>query len=81
MKSAFDKIADGLEDAIAYAKGDECRGRTATVNVKAVREARRADSDRVRQDLSLPDRHRARLGAGPEKPRRRISRAAENDPG
>jgi len=39
MKSAFDKIAAGLEDAIAYAKGDESRGRITTVNVKAVREA------------------------------------------
>lgn len=39
MKSAFDKIAAGLEDAIAYAKGDERRARIATVNVKAVREA------------------------------------------
>lgn len=39
MKSAFDKIAAGLEDAIAYAKGDDSRGRVATVDVKAVREA------------------------------------------
>ena len=37
MKSAYDKIAAGLEDAIAYAKGDTSRGRVATVDVKAVR--------------------------------------------
>lgn len=36
-KRAFDKIAAGLEDAIAYAEGDETRGRAATIDVKAVR--------------------------------------------
>lgn len=41
MKSAFDKIAAGLEDAIAYAGGDTTRGREATVDVKAIREANR----------------------------------------
>ncbi|HST36709.1 MAG TPA: helix-turn-helix domain-containing protein [Allosphingosinicella sp.] len=39
MKSAFDKIAAGLEDAIAYSSGDASRGREATVDVKAIREA------------------------------------------
>ncbi len=39
MKSAFDKIAAGLDDAIAYAGGDHSRGREATVDVKAVRAA------------------------------------------
>ena len=39
MKSAFDKIAAGLEDAIGYAEGDRTRGREATVDVKAIREA------------------------------------------
>lgn len=39
MKTAFDKIAAGLEDAIAYTQGDESRGREATVDVKVVREA------------------------------------------
>jgi putative transcriptional regulator len=39
MKTAFDKIAAGLEDAIAYAGGDEGRAREATVDVKAIREA------------------------------------------
>lgn len=39
MKSAFDKIAAGLEDAIAYAKGDESRGRVAGVDVAAIRAA------------------------------------------
>ena len=39
MKSAFDKIAAGLEDAIAFAVGDEDRGRIATIDVRAVRAA------------------------------------------
>ena len=37
-KSAFDKIAAGLEDAIAFTKGDAARGRIASaVDVKAIR--------------------------------------------
>ena len=37
-KSVFDKIAAGLEDAIAHNKGDVTRGRIASpVDVKAVR--------------------------------------------
>lgn len=39
MKTAFDKIAAGLDDAIAYAGGDKSRGSEATVDVKAVRAA------------------------------------------
>ena len=41
MKSAFDKIAAGLEDAIGYADGDPTRAQEATVDVKAIREASR----------------------------------------
>lgn len=37
MKSAFDKIAAGLEDAIAFAGGDAGRGRIAApIDVKAI---------------------------------------------
>jgi putative transcriptional regulator len=39
MKSAFDKIAAGLEDAIGYAEGDRARARETTVDVRAIREA------------------------------------------
>lgn len=39
MKSAFDKIAAGLDDAIAYAEGDTSRGRRATIDVKSIRTA------------------------------------------
>ncbi len=41
MSDAGESIIEGLEDAIAYAKGDESRGRRhrfSTVDVKAVRE-------------------------------------------
>lgn len=39
-KSAFEKIAAGLEDAIAYAEGDTSRGRVAApLDVRAIREA------------------------------------------
>jgi putative transcriptional regulator len=39
-KSAFDKIAAGLEDAIAFAEGDAGRGHVvAPLDVKAIREA------------------------------------------
>ncbi len=41
-KKVFDEIKAGLEDAVAYAKGDKTRGRAQTiiaskVNVKAIR--------------------------------------------
>lgn len=37
MKSAFDKIAAGLDDAIAYAEGDADRAQVVGVDVKAIR--------------------------------------------
>ena len=41
-KRAFEKVMAGLDDAIAYAKGDESRGRAhGPVDVKAIREATR----------------------------------------
>jgi len=40
MTKAFEMMMEGLEDAIAYTKGDKERGRVAaTVNVRAIREA------------------------------------------
>lgn len=39
MKSAFDKIAAGLEDAIAFAAGDTERGRTAMLDGRVMRNA------------------------------------------
>jgi putative transcriptional regulator len=57
MKSAFDKIAAGLEDAIAYAGGDKSRGREATVDVKAIREANGLTQ------AAFAERFRLKLGA------------------
>ena len=50
MKSAFDKIAAGLDDAITYAGGDPTRGREATVDVK-IREANRMIAGSVRRSV------------------------------
>jgi putative transcriptional regulator len=54
MKSAFDKIAAGLEDAIAFAEGDETRGRIATVDVRAVRAATRKTQDAFARAYRIP---------------------------
>lgn len=44
QRRAFDRIKAGLEDAIAYAEGDQTRGAAsripATVDVKGIRKAR-----------------------------------------
>jgi len=38
-KTAFSKIAAGLEDAIAYSRGDDAKGRVAApIDVRAIRE-------------------------------------------
>ncbi|WP_375380363.1 helix-turn-helix domain-containing protein [uncultured Sphingomonas sp.] len=42
----FAGIAAGLDDAIAYARGDTSRGRVATVDVKAVRNRTAMSQDR-----------------------------------
>lgn len=39
MQSAYDKIAAGLEDAIAYMAGDDTRGRVAFSPARAARAA------------------------------------------
>ena len=53
MKSAFDKIASGLDDAIAFAGGDRTRGRAATVDVKAIREANKMTQAAFAEAFSL----------------------------
>ena len=37
IKSAFDKIAAGLNDAIAFVEGDQTRAQISTVDVRAIR--------------------------------------------
>lgn len=55
MKSAFDKIASGLEDAIAYAGGDTSRGReTKPVDVKAIRQTTKLTQDQFSKTYRLP---------------------------
>jgi putative transcriptional regulator len=55
MKSAFDKIAAGLNDAIAFAEGDESRARVAKpVDIKAVRERLGKTQGQFSEDFRLP---------------------------
>jgi putative transcriptional regulator len=55
MKTAFDKIAAGLEDAIAYTGGDASRGRIAApLDVKAIRAATKKTQAQFAHDYRLP---------------------------
>lgn len=54
MKSAFDKIAAGLNDAIAYVEGDKSRGHEANVDVKAIRSASNMTQDAFARSFHLP---------------------------
>lgn len=54
-RSAFDKIAAGLEDAIAYAGGDSGRARVAVpIDVKAIRAATRKSQAQFADAYHLP---------------------------
>jgi putative transcriptional regulator len=55
MKSAYDKIAAGMDDAIAFARGDAARGRIhEPVDVKAIRQAARMSQAEFAQAFRLP---------------------------
>lgn len=54
MKTAFDKIAAGLEDAIAYAGGDKARAREVTIDVRAIRAANSMTQDAFAKTYRLP---------------------------
>lgn len=54
-KKAFDTIMAGLEDALAYARGDKTRGRARKVKVEDV------DVRKLRQKLKLTQRQFAEL--------------------
>jgi putative transcriptional regulator len=55
MKSAFDKIAAGLGDAIAYAEGDQDRGRVAApLDVAAIRKRTGKTQDQFARAYRLP---------------------------
>lgn len=54
-KQAFDKIAAGLEDAIAFTKGDKTRaGFAQTVDVKAIRAATKLSQAKFAETYHLP---------------------------
>ncbi len=55
MKSAFDKITAGLEDAIAYAGGDTSRGVEAKpLDVKSIRLSTKLTQDQFAKTYRLP---------------------------
>lgn len=55
MKSAFDKIAAGLSDAIAHADGESGRARTATpIDVAAIRKRTGKTQDQFARAYHLP---------------------------
>ncbi len=55
MKSAFDKIAAGLNDAVAYVAGDTTRGQAhVPIDVKAVRGATRKTQADFARTYRLP---------------------------
>ncbi len=55
MKKIFDKIAAGLEDAIAFAEGDESRAREVKpVDIKAVRASLGQTQGQFSKDFKLP---------------------------
>ena len=54
-KSAYDKIAAGLEDAIAFAQGDPARGRIApAIDVKAIRDANHMSQAEFARAFGIP---------------------------
>ena len=55
MGTAFEKIAAGLEDAIAFAQGDTARGRVAAgPDVKAIRAKTKLSQAKFAEKLRVP---------------------------
>lgn len=55
MGKAFDKISAGLEDAIAFARGDATRGRVAKpLDVRAIRAATKKTQQEFADAFQLP---------------------------
>lgn len=82
-KTAFDKIADGLNDAIAFANGDEARGREATVDVRSIRAANNMTQKEFSAAYQLPigtlrdwEQHRR----APDAPARALLKIIARDP-
>ena len=56
MTKAFEKIAAGLTDAIAYAQGDPTKGRVAAgPDVRAIRAKTRPSQTKFAAKLRVPD--------------------------
>lgn len=53
-KTAFDKIAAGLSDAIGFAQGDTARGRGHGIDAKAIREKTKLSQSRFAETFHLP---------------------------
>lgn len=84
MKSAFDKIAAGLTDAIAYAEGDTSRGRVAApLDVRAIRKATGKTQDAFADAYHLPVgtvRDWEQQRRTPDAPARALLAAIQADP-
>ena len=84
MSKAFDKIAGGLADAIAYAEGDTTRGRVAAgPDVKAIRAKTKLSQPKFAAKLRVPvatlrdwEQHRR----SPDAPARTLLRMVDTDP-
>jgi len=54
-KKAFDKIAAGLEDAIAFAQGDKTRGKVVRpLDIKSIRRATNLSQNQFAKTYHLP---------------------------
>jgi putative transcriptional regulator len=84
MTNAFDKIAAGLADAIAFAEGDPVRGRVAAgPDVKAIRAKTKLSQAKFAEKLHIPvatlrdwEQHRR----SPDAPARTLLRMVDADP-
>lgn len=82
-KNAFEKIAAGLEDAIAFASGDSGRARVATVDVKAIRAKTKLSQTAFAGKLHIPTATVRNWEQGirtPDAPARTLLTMIEADP-
>lgn len=84
MSTAFDKIASGLHDAIAFAQGDTSKGRVvAGPDVKAIRAKTKLSQAKFAAELHVPvatirdwEQHRR----APDAPARTLLAMVDADP-
>ena len=84
MSKAFDKIAAGLADAIAYAQGETTRGRVAAgPDLKAIRAKTRLSQTKFAARLRVPVatvRDREQYRRSPDAPARTLLGMVDADP-